>query len=327
MNFLNLEYFLAVAKELNITKAANELNVSQQALSKHILNLEREMNLILFERNKQLELTEAGSCFVTYAKQILALKSQMLTQMSDIIERKDSNIRIGITQARSSVYLPHLLSKFCKSFPEAKIHLTEDASEIIFSDLENDKLDLVIGIEPYDKLNFTSIPLCVENYAIVAVPEILEKHLLPSELDQLKAHPDQAAIETFKNCPFLCFDHTKRIGKIFLETCKKIGFQPNIIIESKSLNTLIYLCALGLGVTICPRVHLEIATKQSETLKLLKIFPVTDLPMQTQIMLTTQRNRYVSKLTREFIKIATEEFKFSQELLMTDANFLFSWRK
>lgn len=317
MNFLNLEYFLAVAKELNITKAANELNVSQQALSKHILNLEREMNLILFERNKQLELTEAGSCFVTYAKQTLALKSQMLTQMSDIIERKDSNIRIGITQARSSVYLPHLLSRFCRTFPEAKVHLTEDASDVLFDNLQDDKLDLVIGIEPHDRVNFISTPLCIEDYAIMVIPEVLHRCLSPEEIQELQTRPKEVTIETFRKCPFVCFDRTLRIGRIFQDSCKEIGFKPDIIIESKSMNTLIYLCALGLGVTVCPRVYLEIAKRQSNIFRAIQVFPVTNMPMTTKIVLTIQRDRYTSHLVREFIRIANEEFQFSQNQLHT----------
>ncbi len=321
MNFLNLEYFLAVSRSLNMTQAAADLKISQQALSKHILNLEKEMNLKLFERGKQLSLTEAGNCFVAYATRILTLKSQMESHMSDISERQDNNIRIGVTQARSPIYLPSLLSKFCNAFPETKIHLVENQSDMIFKDLQNDKLDLVIGVEPHDKLNFKSFPLCMEEYAIMASPKMLEKYFTPDDLLELEKNPERVTVETFKHCPFVCFERSLRIGRIFQDTCKEIGFKPNIVIESKNMNTLLYLCAFGLGVTLLPYVYLEIARKQSELLQTICAFPVTDVPLQTQIVLSIHRERFVSRLTREFIEIAKDEFKSSEGGLSTDIEF------
>ena len=327
MNFLNLEYFLTVARIKNITQAASELNVSQQALSKHILNLEKELNLELFARGKKLELTDAGSCFATYAAQILTMKDQMLKQVTDITERRDSDIRIGITEARSPVYLPYLLSKFCKAFPEAQVLLTEAVSDILFTDLEHDKLDLVIGIEPHDKVNFASFPLCIENYVLMATPDVLRASLTPEEFSRLQEHPESASVETFKNCPFVCFDRTKRIGRIFHDTCKELGIQPKIAIESKNLTTLIYLCALGLGVTFCPRVTLEMARRQSDLFDKVLVFPVTSMPVKTQIMLSIHRDRYVPRLVREFIALAKKELSTQQDGLSTDIEFLAQLRK
>ena len=327
MNFLNLEYFLAVAKSLSITQAAGELNVSQQALSKHILNLEKELGQELFERGKRLELTDAGSCFAAYAAQILTMKEQMLKKVTDITERRDSDIRIGITEARSPVYLPYLLSKFCKAFPEAQVHLTETSSDVLFTDLENDKLDLVIGIEPHDKLNFVSVPLCMEDYVLMASPDVLRASLASEELTQLNEHPESASVETFKNCPFVCFDRTQRIGRIFMETCKEIGFQPKIAIESKNLMTLVYLCALGLGVTFCPRIVLEMARQQSPLLDKVLVFPVTTMPVRTQIMISIHRDRYVPRLVREFISMSKEKFGSAQDELSSDVEFLALLRK
>ncbi|MBQ8089271.1 MAG: LysR family transcriptional regulator [Pyramidobacter sp.] len=322
MNFLNLEYFLAVARVKNITQAAAELNVSQQALSKHILNLEKELGLELFERGKKLELTDAGSCFAAHAAQILTMKDQMLRQVADATERRGGDIRIGITEARSPTYLPYLLSKFCKAFPQAQVHLTEDTSDVLFTELENDKLDLVIGIEPHDKLNFVSVPLCMEDYVLMAAPEVLRSAMTPEEFAQLSEQPESASIETFKNCPFVCFDRTKRIGRIFQDTCREIGFSPKVVIESKNLTTLLYLCALGLGVTFCPRVILEMCRRQSDIFEKVLVFPVTTMPVRTQIMISVHRDRYIPSIVREFIALSKGEFGSPQAELSTDIEFL-----
>jgi len=304
---------------MNMTQTAKELNISQQALSKHIINVEKELNLKLFKRGKFLALTEAGYCFSTYAEKILDLKSQMISQLKDISQHDNKNIRIGITNARSPIYLPPLLSKFRRIFPDAKIQLEEEVSDVIFNDLQNKKLDLVIGIEPHDRVSFTSFPLCEEKYAIMTTTRVLKKYLSPAQLLQLGSGAKSASIEVFKNCPFVCFEKSLRIGKIFHTACKEAGFVPNIAIESKNMYTLLYLCASGVGVTLLPQVYFELARRQSRIFNSIRIFPVTDVPVQTQIMLTIPRGRYIPELTREFIKIASDEFKSSGGHLTSDA--------
>lgn len=63
MNFLHLKYFLLVAEELNITRAAERLYISQQSLSNHISNMEKELDVKLFTRSPKLSLTYAGICW------------------------------------------------------------------------------------------------------------------------------------------------------------------------------------------------------------------------------------------------------------------------
>ena len=84
MNFQHLKYFLMVAEELNITRAAERLYISQQSLSNHIGNLERELDVKLFTRSPKLSLTYAGGLLVDTATQTLDLHSQYLSKVGDI---------------------------------------------------------------------------------------------------------------------------------------------------------------------------------------------------------------------------------------------------
>ena len=98
MNFLHLKYFLLVAEELNITRAAERLYISQQSLSNHISNLERELDVKLFTRSPKLSLTYAGDMLVDTATQILDLHSQFLTKVGDINRHYMGMLRLGISQ-------------------------------------------------------------------------------------------------------------------------------------------------------------------------------------------------------------------------------------
>ena len=76
INFLNLEYFLVAAEELNFTRAAKRLYISQQSLSNHISNLEKEFDVVLFNRTSPLTLTYAGQALKTRARELLDLRDE-----------------------------------------------------------------------------------------------------------------------------------------------------------------------------------------------------------------------------------------------------------
>ena len=76
INFLNLEYFLVAAEELNFTRAAKKLFISQQSLSNHISNLEKEFDVVLFNRTSPLTLTYAGHSLKARARDLLNLRDE-----------------------------------------------------------------------------------------------------------------------------------------------------------------------------------------------------------------------------------------------------------
>lgn len=76
MNFLNLHYFMVCAEELNFTRAAKRLFISQQSLSNHIKKLEEEYGVLLFNRGTHITLTEAGSCLYRNARDLVRLQKK-----------------------------------------------------------------------------------------------------------------------------------------------------------------------------------------------------------------------------------------------------------
>src|SRR5699024_7005166 len=97
LNFRHLRYFLTVAEELNITRAAERLYISQQSLSNHIGNMERELGVKLFVRSPKLSLTYAGELLVGTATQILELQSQYMSKVGDINRQYMGVLRVGVS--------------------------------------------------------------------------------------------------------------------------------------------------------------------------------------------------------------------------------------
>lgn len=97
INFLNLEYFLVAAEELNFTRAAKKLFISQQSLSNHISNLEKEFDVVLFNRTSPLTLTYAGHSLKARARDLLNLRDETYKEIADIKDFSTGQLSIGVS--------------------------------------------------------------------------------------------------------------------------------------------------------------------------------------------------------------------------------------
>ena len=137
MNLRSLEYFLVAADELNFTRAADQLFITQQALSSHIKRLETEYSVRLFERRPALHLTLEGEQMVFYARHILDAEAKMRTAFSDINQNCRGSLKIGASRLRSSVFLPQLWSYYHPGHPNIAIEVIDGNSakleDLLFS--------------------------------------------------------------------------------------------------------------------------------------------------------------------------------------------------
>ena len=127
INFLNLEYFLVAAEELNFTKAAKKLFISQQSLSNHISNMEKEFDVILFNRTTPLTLTYAGQALKAKARQMLELRDETYRELADIKDFSVGQLTLGLSHTRARALLEEI------GFPEELVVNTsiEKAAEYI----------------------------------------------------------------------------------------------------------------------------------------------------------------------------------------------------
>lgn len=138
-----LKVFDTVAKRLNFTKAANELNITQPAVSKHIKEIEQQLNTRLFDRNgTKIALTASGKILMSYTEKIFALYRELEFDINQLSHRHKGVLRIGASTTIAQYVLPPLLAAFHKQFKEIKILLSIDNTEEIEKDLELKKTDL-----------------------------------------------------------------------------------------------------------------------------------------------------------------------------------------
>ena len=146
-----LKVFHAVAKRLNFTKAAEELYITQPAVTKHIQEIEHFFKVKVFERNgSKIKLTPQGLILLQYTEQLIAVYNNLEFEMNALSQRHNGTLRIGASTTVAQYVLPPVLAAFHEKFKDIKILLSINNTDQIESSLQNHEIDLGI-IEGYSK--------------------------------------------------------------------------------------------------------------------------------------------------------------------------------
>lgn len=140
-----LKVFYTVARRLNFTKAAEELFITQPAVTKHIHEIETWYKTQLFQRNgTKIKLTAAGTALLAHAEQLFAIYRNIEVDLAAINENVKGTLRIGASTTVAQYVLPKYLASFKQKFPDIKIALTTNNTEYIENVLIAGKIDFGI---------------------------------------------------------------------------------------------------------------------------------------------------------------------------------------
>lgn len=140
-----LKVFYTVADRLSFTKAANELNISQPAVTKHIKEIENQLHTKLFDRKgTSIQLTESGKILLVYAEKNRQLFRDLEFAISQLNNHEKGKLKIGASTTIAQYILPEILAKFNAYYKDINIELVTHNSEDISTLLKNGKIDLGI---------------------------------------------------------------------------------------------------------------------------------------------------------------------------------------
>ncbi|MEA5576854.1 LysR substrate-binding domain-containing protein [Anabaena sp. UHCC 0451] len=246
MELRNLKYFVAVAENLNFSRAATQLYISQPALSRQIKNLEDELSVILFIRQSDgLKLTEAGKFFLEQAKDILNRADNAIQIIKNNYTNIDEPLIIGYIPTILESFLGEALHCFGITYPDITLRLQEMSPSDQVKALRDKVIDIAFMGNPPDDLEPEFIVKCVKEVVIDAV--IPDTHLLafcPS------INLMELASEKFIGMSEQTFPG--RNDRI-CDTCYQAGFIPNLNLFADSHASMIALVAAGQGVAVMPR--------------------------------------------------------------------------
>jgi DNA-binding transcriptional LysR family regulator len=147
MELRHLRYFVVVAEEQNVTRAAERLHVSQPPLSRQVRDLEEELGVELFRRTaKSLALTEAGKIFLIEARAILLRVDKAIETVRTVAHRDRGSLRIGYAPSLTAEFLPRALRLFEAERPGVRVALHDLSSEECVQRLGEGKLDLALTV-------------------------------------------------------------------------------------------------------------------------------------------------------------------------------------
>lgn len=283
MNLNQLKYIVTVADEMNISRAAKKLFVSQPSLSQSIKNIEEELGTKIFERSP-FKVTYAGEVYVSWARDILSSSLQIKQKIADISEQKNIKFVIGISPHRSTYILPPVIKKFKLLYPKSEIFVEEYPTSILQRMMDRGKLDLLIDVTNPDTISFESIPLFDENI-LLDIP--LSWNINQKEVD----------IAILKDKPFIMLSEKQSIGKLGRELCMKSGFSPEIFLECHNIETAHALVRQNLGATFVPEMFTKF-DKENSNYCLIK-----DFKSDRKICAIYNKKKYLPVALRDFIKV------------------------
>jgi len=168
MELRHIRYFMAVAEEMNFTKAAEKLNIAQPPLSRQIKDLEDELGTQLFERTPHsLHLTEAGLIFKQYATQMLEIEGRSKADIS----KMGSSLKGLVYIATVSGYGPHMLAEWIDGFrklhPDVSFDIWSGTTDEIVHRTRNGLCDMAIVMEPFSDPDIIAEPIHKEPWAAI----------------------------------------------------------------------------------------------------------------------------------------------------------------
>ncbi len=311
MNFLNLEYFLAAAEELNFTRAAQKLYISQQSLSKHIANLEEYFDIELFQRAQPLKLTYAGRCLEEKARKIMSLRDEIRRELEDVKDFKRGRLNIGISHTRGRAILPRILPSFVEEFPHIEVKLLEGSSKVLAGALSHGEVDFIIDILPFCENNSKAVPLCNDNVCMIIPDQVLRDRFSGEFLQVKKQINGNNCFKILRDCPFLMLHNNNRVRMIADEMFEYYRINPNILLETQNVETLLSLSLNGMGITFTSEMFLDEynVTSHKNDYKNYSVIVPNYVKCFATLAIGYKEERYLPRAAQEFITLAKNTFK------------------
>ncbi|MCD7859051.1 MAG: LysR family transcriptional regulator [Firmicutes bacterium] len=218
MTLENMQEFIVLAEEHNYQIAADRLYTTQATLSRHIIALEEELGIQLLNRStKKIELTEAGVTFLSYAHKAAQLQIAMQKELEKKHRQLRGTLTVGYNGRVSFYNFTDLLGRFMAQYPGLNIEVIENEPPQLLTALRDKELDVAIVLEnPFTDISTGLKRIRIASDEMIAV--LPQGHPLESR--------DSITLPMLKHEKFITSSIKKEPGSIFLEACRRAGFEP-----------------------------------------------------------------------------------------------------
>lgn len=286
MDIRKLQYFLAVAEEGQITKAAKRLHMAQPPLSQQLKLLERELGVRLIERSgsRKIQLTAAGQTLRVRAEQMMELSKKTVKELKDIEEGTRGTLPVGITASWDATFLPKKVNTFHEQYPEVIFKIWEGDANKIEELLHSGIVEIGITRIPADLQTYEAVALPDEPIVAAFNPE--SAYVVTTDFVRLVELADKPLI--------ICHKH-----EALLNYYREAGLEPKILCRHTEVRSMLAWAAAGLGIAIVPKSATNFIPSNNLSFKEFIEPPLRTMPAAVIWM----RDRYLSAAARRFIDV------------------------
>ncbi len=296
MNLRQLHYAVLLAESGSFSHTAEKQGITQPALSKHILSLEKELGVQLFDRTKNpVQLTAAGEYFIREAKGLLYKEDMLLRSMDQFRVGDKGQLVIGITPFRSSYLIPDVVKKVREKFPGVTVKLVEGGSEQIRHGAAEGKFDFAVVNLPVDETLMDIRPIEPDRLALVMSDDLYSSHA--------EVHgKDKISFTECSSLPFVVLGAGQEMRRLFDKLCASSGISPDIVCEVNNIITASEVAATGVGAALLPMQFVE-ERKGREKLVVKEL--QNDIELR-QPAVVFKKGQYVSPYAEYAVSVLTE---------------------
>lgn len=286
-----LQVFYTVARLLSFTKAAEELHMTQPAVTFQVRQLEEQFNTRLFDRtHNRISLTDAGKKVYESAERIFEIYSEMDNSVRELTGDISGVLILGASTTIAEYMLPVLLGDFKAKHPDVNVRLRVANTDGIVSQVENNEIDLGVVEAPVTNKNLVVEECSTDQLVVIVQPG----HELATE--------SKVPLKRLADYPFICREEGSGTREVMLERMHEAGMEPSdlqVSMELGSLEAIKGAVEAGMGISV-----ISFATIQKE-LKLGTLVAIkTDPPINRPFSFVHQKQKFRMRAMDELLSFA-----------------------
>lgn len=317
-----MEYIYEVYRERNFTRAAENLFITQPALSMAIQKAEERIGIPIFDRStRPISLTDAGEAYIEYIESARHLDAEFDRHIRDIKELDAGRIVIGGSHYLNAYILPEILAGFMEKYPKVEIELKEASSAELAEKLRRQEIDMTFNCSPEFIQDFPRYP-AFKDTVLLAVPKALDPlaekgmHLSAEQVmagRHLAEDCPCISLSEFREIPFILLSKGNNLYDRSLRMFREADFEPQTRMKLSQLVTAFRFAEAGIGATfVSDRLMLAPAKK-------LHFYKISSDISERQFYILLPKRKYVSVAARRFIKYFTSaDARIVRKMLQCD---------
>lgn len=289
MNILHLKALCEIVDQgLHLSNAAHALHRSQPALTRQIQQLEEELGVTLFERNRNrlISLTEQGEAVVRIARRMMSDADDIASVARDKLDPDTGELRVATTHTQARYMLPAIIRKFKSRYPAVNLSLLQGTPAQCCDLVARGAADIGICTEIAERQDVVQLPCYRLQRVVVTPPRHPLLRVKPLTLDALSRYPVITYAEGFSG------------RSVFDRTFREAGLTPTVVMSAIDADVSKAYVEMGMGIAILARVAFEPARD-----KQLRCIDASHLFTSSNLNVVVRPNAYVRGFTLDFIQL------------------------